>query len=95
MTTCHSELLQLKNLGVASVNILRAVGINTHAELKRIGAVETYRRIRARNINVSKVMLYALEGALLDIHWNELSPDLKTQLVNAAEQSDELVQASA
>ena len=35
MTACHSELLQLKNLGMASVNILRAIGINTHADLKR------------------------------------------------------------
>jgi DNA transformation protein len=49
MTACHSELLQLKNLGMASVNILRAIGINTYADLKRTGAVEAYRRIRARD----------------------------------------------
>jgi DNA transformation protein len=49
MTACHSELLQLKNLGMASVNILRAVGINTRADLQRTGAVEAYRRIRARD----------------------------------------------
>lgn len=86
MTTSHSELLQLKNLGMASVNILRAIGINTYADLKRTGAVEAYRRIKARNINVSKVMLYALQGALLDVHWNDLAPDLKRQLVLDAEQ---------
>lgn len=86
MTTSHSELLQLKNLGMASVNILRAIGINTYADLKRTGAVEAYRRIKARNINVSKVMLYALQGALLDVHWNDLAPDLKRQLVQDAEQ---------
>jgi DNA transformation protein len=85
MTLSHSELLQLKNLGMASVNILRAVGINTYADLKRTGAVEAYRRIKARDINVSKVMLYALQGALMDVHWNDLSPDLKRQLVEAAE----------
>lgn len=88
MTACHSELLQLKNLGMASVNILRAIGINTHADLKRMGAVEAYRRIKARDINVSKVMLYALQGALLDIHWNDLPSDLKAQLVFEAESSD-------
>nr|WP_324259970.1 TfoX/Sxy family protein [Cellvibrio fontiphilus] len=95
MTACQSELLQLKNLGVASVNILRAVGVNTHADLQRLGAVETYRRIRARNIHVSKVMLYALEGALMDIHWNDIPPDLKARLVQAAECSAELTQATA
>lgn len=86
MTASHSELLQLKNLGMATVNILHAIGINSYAELREIGAVETYRRIKARDINVSKVMLYALQGALMDVHWNDLSPDLKQQLVAEAEQ---------
>ena len=95
MTACHSELLQLKNLGMASVNILRAIGINTHADLKRTGAVEAYRRIRAREINVSKVMLYALQGALMDIHWNDIPPDLKAQLVSEAEMPDAEVYSQA
>ncbi|HOY22099.1 MAG TPA: TfoX/Sxy family protein [Cellvibrio sp.] len=86
MTTSHSELLQLKNLGMASVNILHAVGINTYADLRRIGAVEAYVRIKARDINVSKVMLYALQGALLNVHWNDLAPEMKLQLVAEAEQ---------
>ncbi len=86
MTASHSELLQLKNLGMATVNILHAIGINSYAELREIGAVEAYRRIKARDINVSKVMLYALQGALMDVHWNDLSPDLKQQLVAEAEQ---------
>jgi DNA transformation protein len=97
MTACHSELLQLKNLGMASVNILRAIGINTYADLKRVGAVNAYRRIRERNINVSKVMLYALQGALMDIHWNDIPPDLKARLVSEAEMpaQDDFTRASA
>ncbi len=86
MTISHSELLQLKNLGMASVNILHAIGINTYADLRRVGAVDAYLRIKARDINVSKVMLYALQGALLDVHWNDLAPELKLQLVAEAEQ---------
>ncbi len=86
MTISNSELLQLKNLGMASVNILHAVGINTYADLRRIGAVEAYVRIKARDINVSKVMLYALQGALLNVHWNDLAPEMKLQLVAEAEQ---------
>ena len=85
MTKNHSELLQLKNLGMASVNILHAIGINTYEDLKAIGSVEAYRRIKARGIHVSKVMLYALEGALLDQHWNDLAADLKQRLVAEAE----------
>lgn len=85
MTSSHSELLQLKNLGMATVNILHAIGVNTYTDLRQMGAVEAYRRIKARDINVSKVMLYALQGALMDLHWNELPPDLKQRLVDEAE----------
>ncbi len=79
-----SELTQLKNLGAASVNILHAVGINTYDDLQNIGPVEAYLRIKRRDIHVSKVMLYALQGALIDTHWNQLAPELKQQLLEDA-----------
>jgi len=85
MSIQHSELLKLKNLGMATVNILRAIGINTHEDLKAVGAVNAYRRVKDRKINVSKVMLYAIHGALQDVHWNELSAEVKAQLVHEAE----------
>lgn len=87
MSTSHSELLQLKNLGMATVNILRAIGVNTHSDLHKLGAVAAYRKIKARQINVSKVTLYALQGALMDIHWNDLPAELKSQLVAESEQT--------
>ncbi len=85
MNYSQSELLELKNLGMASVNILHAIGVHTYEDLAEMGAVEAYRRIKNRGIHVSKVMLYALEGALMDIHWNELSPESKADLVRRAE----------
>lgn len=96
MSTSNQELLQLKNLGMASVNILHAIGINTYADLQKVGAVEAYRRIRSRDINVSKVMLYALQGALMNVHWNDLAPEVKAQLVLEAEgKVDPIQQVSA
>lgn len=86
MTSPNTELLDLKNLGMASVNILNAIGVNSYDDLAQMGAVDAYCRIKARGIHVSKVMLYALQGALMDVHWNDLSPDLKSQLVAEAEQ---------
>lgn len=80
------DLLQLKNLGAASVNILRAVGVHNYGDLKNLGAVEVYGRIRQRGITVSKVMLYAMEAALLNINWKDLDPDTKSRLVHEAEQ---------
>ncbi len=82
MTKELSELAKLKNLGAASINILHAVGINSYDDLQSVGAVETYLRIKRRDIHVSKVMLYALQGALLATHWNNLEPALKQQLLD-------------
>ncbi|MFL0800771.1 MAG: TfoX/Sxy family protein [Agarilytica sp.] len=89
MTSSSGDLLGLKNLGMASVNILHAVGVNSYTDLSQMGAVEAYCRIKSRGIHVSKVMLYALQGALMDVHWNDLTPDLKAQLVAEAEQFDQ------
>ena len=82
----HSDLPQLKNLGNTSINWLRAIGIHDRAELEDVGPVEAYLRIKQRGIKVSKVLLYALHGALTDTYWNELDDSLKEQLVQRAEQ---------
>lgn len=82
----EAELLQLKNLGIATVNILNAIGIHSRDELKTMGPAEAYVKIKQRGIHVSKVMLYALQGALDDTHWNDLPPDTKESLVNTANQ---------
>ena len=50
MTSSNSELLGLKNLGMASVNILHAIGVNTYDDLNKMGAVEAYLRIKNRGI---------------------------------------------
>lgn len=84
MNKDHSDLITLKNLGSATVNILHAVGINSYDDLEKAGPVEVYLRIQRRNIHVSKVMLYALQGALQDTHWNELGPEIKQQLLDDA-----------
>jgi DNA transformation protein len=80
-----SDLLGLKNLGNTSVNWLRAVGISNYDELKRHGAVLAYNKIRRRGFRVSKVLLYALHGALTDAHWNDLDATVKARLVEEAE----------
>jgi DNA transformation protein len=83
----ESDLLSLKNLGNTSVNWLRTVGVHSRDDLARLGPVATYNRIRERGIRVSRVLLYALQGALMNIHWNELEPDLKRRLIEEADTS--------
>lgn len=83
----QTSLSTLKNLGNTSVNWLRAIGVNSCQDLERMGAVNAYNEIRSRGFRVSKVLLYALEGALHDLHWNDLTPDHKEQLVVEAERN--------
>ncbi|WAJ36601.1 TfoX/Sxy family protein [Pseudomonas sp. GOM7] len=76
----NDELQRLKNLGKTSAQWLHAVGIHTAGDLRRHGAVGAYRAVRSRGFRASKVLLYAIEGALLDIHWSELSATHKAAL---------------
>ena len=77
----HDELQHLKNLGKTSAQWLHAVGIHSATDLRRRGAVEAYRAVKARGFKASKVLLYSIEGALLDVHWNDI-PSEKKALLN-------------
>lgn len=77
------ELLRLKNLGKTSAQWLHASGIHNLDDLRRLGSVNAYRAVQARGFRASRVLLYAIEGALLDIPWNHLSDDRKEALNQA------------
>jgi hypothetical protein len=79
------DLLRLKNIGPVSARQLREVGLESAAALRKLGALAAYRRLKhAFPQEVSLVMLYALEGALRDCHWNQLPPGVKERLLAAA-----------
>lgn len=80
-----SELTALKNIGDRSAARLAAVGITTAADLERIGPVGAWRLVeRAYPRETSVVLLYALQGALLGLHWNDLPAVLRDGLVAEA-----------
>jgi len=74
------QLLELKNIGRTSALWLHTIGINNYDDLREIGPSEAYKRINERGIRTSKVLLYALQGALTDTHWNDIQSDVKRQL---------------
>lgn len=78
-----TDLIELKNLGKTSVQWLNAVGIRTLEQLHEVGSVAAYCKVRDRGFKVSKVLLYALEGALIGTHWNDLDSDYKARLLEA------------
>ncbi|MDD9893273.1 MAG: TfoX/Sxy family protein [Gammaproteobacteria bacterium] len=81
----NSELMQLRNLGLRSCNWLEEVGISTIEGLRDAGSVNAFCRVRNAGFHPSLNLLYALEGALQDCHWTDLSEDCRSTLLQAAE----------
>ena len=83
-----SDLESLKNIGPRSAVWLSAVGVETADDLERLGPVEAWRRAKvAVPDEVTIVLLYALQAALLDLHWTELPVDLKRRVAAEATSS--------
>lgn len=76
----QDELLTLRNLGKTSAQWLHASGIHSAEDLRRLGAVRAYLEVKSRGFGASRVLLYSIEGALRDIHWQQLPESLKVEL---------------
>lgn len=76
---------KLRNIGPKSAAWLRQVGIHDREALAGMGAVEAYVRVRRAGFRPSLNLLYALEGALMDCHWQRLEPDLRDRLTAEAQ----------
>ena len=79
----------LPGIGSATRSWLEEAGIATVADLRALGSVEAYRRLRFMgSIRVSLNALYALEAALRGCRWLELPPDVKDALRSEAKAVD-------
>lgn len=82
---------KLQNIGPKSAAWLRQVGIHQRAELAELGAVEAFIKVKRAGFRPSLNLLYALEGALNDCHWQTLPAERREQLaVEAGEASVDL-----
>lgn len=82
------DLQRLANLGPKSAANLVAAGIHSFAEIQRLGAVETYVRVRLAGFPVSLNLLWALEGALSGKPWQAVAREDRTSLLLALEQRE-------
>jgi len=88
MSAKKSELSKLRNIGKVSETWLNEVGIYTWVDLEKTGAIEAYRLVRVRGHNASLNLVYAVQGAIMDLHWTDLPFELKEQLKREVEQND-------
>jgi len=80
---------KFKNIGPVSEEWLRVAGVHTMEDLEKTGSVEAYRLIKLHGFNASLNLLYALEGAIRDVHWNALPETTKAKLKKAARELPE------
>ena len=75
----------MRNLGPKSRAWLSEIGVRSVEDLREIGAVEAYARLKFRfGRAITRNMLHAMAAALADIDWRRLSPEHKAELGDAA-----------
>ncbi len=85
---------KLQNIGPKSAAWLRQVGVRTLDDLKALGAVGVFMKVKRAGFRPSLNLLYALAGAERGCHWTALSADDKSALVLDASARDDAIQAA-
>lgn len=75
---------KLRNIGPKSAAWLRQTGIRTQEDLVAVGALAAFVRVKRAGFKPSLNLLYALEGAILGCHWQEIPEERRSELVLAA-----------
>lgn len=82
---------KLRNIGPKSAAWLRQVGLRSHEDLAAIGTVEAFMRVKRAGFKPSLNLLYAIEGALLDCHWQDIPDARRAELIAAADAATALL----
>lgn len=80
---------KIRNVGPKSAAWLRQVGVRSIDDLRNVGVVETFMKVKRAGFRPSLNLLYAMQGALDDCHWADLSEEVKSSLVLAAEGAEQ------
>ncbi|MDH4449706.1 MAG: TfoX/Sxy family protein [Rhodoferax sp.] len=83
-----TTIVGLPNLGPKSQHMLHAAGICTWEDLQALGAVAAYLRVKRNGGNASLNLLWALEGAISGVHWQEVARHHRTSLLLALEDAE-------
>jgi DNA transformation protein len=77
--------VRLRNIGPKSAAWLRQVGLRTREDLVAAGTLDAFMRVKRAGFKPGLNLLYAIEGALNDCHWQEVPEARRVELVAAAE----------
>lgn len=76
---------KLRNIGPKSAAWLRQTGIRTQEDLVAAGSLAAYVRVKRAGFKPSLNLLYALEGAILGCHWQDIPAERRSELILAAD----------
>lgn len=79
----NNDLRNAKNIGPTIEKYLNEIGIFTLADLAETTSVKAFMKIREQHPEKTIPVcyyLYSLEGALLNLHWNDISSELKEEI---------------
>ena len=82
---------KMRNIGPKSAAWLRQVGLRTLEDVAAVGTVEAFMRVRRAGFKPGLNLLYAIEGALLDCHWQEVPEERRQELILAADAATALL----
>ena len=82
---------KMRNIGPKSAAWLRQVGLRSLDDLAAVGTVDAYMRVKRAGFKPGLNLLYAIEGALLDCHWQDVPEQRRHELVMAADAATALL----
>ena len=78
-------IADLAGLGPKSQIMLAGAGIKTATQLKRLGSVRAYAKVKSTGGNPSLNLLWALEGTLTGLPWQVVAKEHRLSLLLALE----------
>ena len=75
-----NELTALPNIGPTLSLLLEEIGVYSKTDLVGMGSFEAFSRIRKIWKGAGITMLYAVEGAILDVHYHALPETRRDEL---------------
>lgn len=68
--------------------MLNSIDVFTKEDIEDLGPATIYFILKNRGFDVSMNMVYALQGTIMNLHWNELPSTVKNILVEQVETSE-------
>jgi len=83
-----SRNTKIRNVGPKSAAWLRQVGVRSLEDLREAGVVPTFMKVRRAGFRPSLNLLYSMEGALRDCHWQEVPEERRSELLLAVDAAE-------